>query len=138
MWYYTGDVANVTSDDILFVYGRKSRLFADKTGFIVNLDNMERIIKNIPYIHEAILVSLVKGHSIEFILGIYPDESFVESKNLGLLQLQELLNESIKPLEKAILGDHKIKLPVRIKPEEFMKTFDDKIKLYAYPAINVL
>ena len=133
--YHTGDIANVTSDGILFVYGRKKRIFADNTGFNVNLDNMERIIKNIPYIDEAILVAFVKGSSIEFTLAIYPDEAFVESKRLGLLQLQKLFEDLSKKLQRDLVGDYKITRTL-IKEKPFEKTFDGKIERHLYPAIN--
>ena len=134
LWYTTGDIANVTSDGIVYVYGRKRRLFADNTGFTINLDNMERIIKNIPYINEALLIAFVKGDSIEFTLAIHPDEAFVESKRLGLLQLHKLLMDLAKKLQRDLVGDYKI-TRVLLREDPFEKTFDGKIERHLYPAI---
>jgi len=127
MWYSSGDSAFITNDRILFVYGRKMSVYADKIfGFPIQLDNMERTIKGLPYFKEVMVYPGVAGLELSVIL----DTSFIQSKGIGLLKLQKVLKNHMKLINGGLKSYEQL---MHIETtDHFIKTYDGKIKYDSY------
>lgn len=125
--YVTSDIGFIDSNNILFVYGRKSAIHLNEFKLPTQLDRLERIIKSIPYIQDVIFLS----RGTKLILLVYPDQNFAETKGLGLLHLEELMKVYLKEIN-INLDEPAYISKLVIVTDPLIKTHDGKICRYFY------
>ena len=134
LWYHTGDCAAVLFEDLLFIYGRQQFLVQDNFGFAIHLDDMERIIKNSPFVKEALLLPYKdQTGNLAFKLAVYPDEAFAESRNMNLNDYREHLRIMVKMLNNRFVTSIDYQ---HILPEPLTKTFDNKVERHLYNTLD--
>ena len=110
-----------------FIKGRMSSIY--KLGEKeVNLDEMERAIRSLPYIEECVLVPWEKD-SINLLVRV--NQRLVEAHKLGWLKITNILDNFYKTLNMSLDG-YIILADVSISPEPMVKSFDGKIKTSLY------
>jgi long-subunit acyl-CoA synthetase (AMP-forming) len=126
--YKTGDIGFFNHDtDVLHLVGRKVATHITEFKLPMQLDELERIVKSIPYVKEALLVPK-ESH---LALLVYPDVDFAGIKGLGYLRTRELLRAYMKRIN-ANLTDTRQISKVVLMSEPLLKTPDGKICRYFY------
>lgn len=136
IWYKTGDVG-YTCNNYLFIKGRKKCEIEGVYRLPVQVDYIERMIGGNPYVKESIIIkvedegddpSKING---AFKLFVYPNVPFVESKNMGLIELKKLLDMYLEKINSELYPFERIE-SINISSEPLNKTFDGKIKRHLY------
>lgn len=95
---YTKDVGSLIPGhtNYLFVYGRTMARKIDSFGLPVQLDNLERYIRGLPYIKQCVIVQRVQRETNYFALLIEPNVSFIDAKMLNMQKVSVLLKAYVK------------------------------------------
>ena len=125
--YVTGDIGFINSSDgVMTIYGRKSAIYYNAFKLPIQLDKLERIIKTIPYIKDA-MINQIHG---KLYLVVYPNIEFGETKKLGYLRLRRLMKQYLIKINESL--DNNCYLDDIILVEEpFLKTHDGKIRRFS-------
>ena len=124
-WYKTGDIGKISgSGQYLSIYGRKNSYYK---GDDLTLDELERLIRGLPFVQESILFI----SDDELYLSVYLDRNFIESKEWGYIKSKQFLVNFRETINTEIKPDIKIK-QISISPNPFEKTFDGSIRKYLY------
>jgi hypothetical protein len=126
VWYDTRDHASV-KNGLLFIYGKIRYLIKNSNYVGSNLENIERIMKNIPYFKEVFIFE--DGNNL-YHLMVYPNNKVVEAMKYGLLDFNNL----IKPYTDLINERFGIDFLVDIKIvfHSFLKSHTGKIQKGLY------
>jgi hypothetical protein len=129
IWWDTRDHANI-KNDLLFIYG-KMRYNIDNSSTIgANFENVERIIKSVPYFKEVLIFK--DGKDMYHVL-VYPNMKSVEAIQRGLLYLSSIIKPFVGMLNENFGIDFFVDIKVMHSP--FLKSHTDKIRKGAYIAI---
>jgi len=118
----TGDHAEIVKGFTL-LKGRITSVYThgDK---IINLDEIERHIRSLPYIEECVLVPW-DNDTVNLVVRV--NQRLIEAHKLGWNEATHLLDKFYKALSNS-LEDYITLADVIISPEPFVKSFDGKIR----------
>lgn len=118
---------------VLFVYGRTINEVQNDIGLPVQLDNIERTLKAIPFIKEAVIIPILlkSGSSVEGRLIVEVNHNIVETLNLNYFKVREILKMYVSTLNKMLSDVYTIKM-LNIWTYGLHKTYNDKIVRYYY------
>jgi acyl-coenzyme A synthetase/AMP-(fatty) acid ligase len=122
----TGDQGEQIKGAIV-LKGRMSSVY-EYDGNSINLDEVERHLRSLPYIEECILVPW-EDRGVNLLATV--NQRLVEAHKMGVLETTDLLNKFYKTLS-SVMEDHIVVADVAISHEDFVKSFDGKIKVKLY------
>ena len=93
-----------------------------------NTENLERILKNVPYFKDVMILE----YENDFYILIYPDVSIVENAKIGLIDFKNF----IKPYKVLLNNKYGVDFikEIKIVFKDFVRTHDGKIKKALYSA----
>jgi long-subunit acyl-CoA synthetase (AMP-forming) len=129
-WYNTRDHATIqstTSTALIFVYGKMRYVIRSSVYAGSNLENIERIMKNVPYFKD---VFIYQSADEKYHMMIYPNIDISSTTNYGLLDLTKM----IKPYNTLINQRYGIEFisDVALSYYDFIRSHTGKILKGAY------
>lgn len=98
LWIHTGDLAVIDGDGFIYLKGRTRRLIIDKLGYKISPENSERLIQELEYVNECIVVGakLAENNTVPF--------AFVElldtADKTAIDEITELCLKNLKEYER--------------------------------------
>lgn len=123
---HTGDQGAII-DDSIFLKGRMSSVY-EYNGNSINLDEIERHLRSLPYIEECILVPW-EDKGVNLLATV--NQRLVEAHKMGVLETTDLLDKFYNTLSN-VMSDFIVVADTAISHEPFAKSFDGKIKANLY------
>jgi len=122
----TGDQGALV-DGFIVLKGRMSSIY-EYDGNMINLDEVERQLRSLPYIEECVLVPW-EDKGVNLLATV--NQRLVEAHKMGVLETTALLDKFYKTLSE-VMKDHIVVADVAIAHEPYAKSFDGKIKVSLY------
>ena len=122
----TGDQGEIVEGAII-LKGRITSVY-ERGDKKINLDEVERHIRSLPYIEECVLVPWV-DETVNLVVMV--NQRLVEAHKLGWLEATHILDKFYKTLSDS-LEEYITLADVTISPEPFYKSFDGKIRTKYY------
>jgi acyl-CoA synthetase (AMP-forming)/AMP-acid ligase II len=107
--------------------GRMSSVY-EYDGNSINLDEVERHLRSLPYIEECILVPW-EDKGVNLLVTV--NQRLIEAHKMGVLETTALLDKFYKTLSN-VMKNHIVVADVAISHEPYVKSFDGKIKTKLY------
>ncbi len=126
-WMNTGDLCTMDSDGYLYIRGRNKNMILGPSGQNIYPEEIEQKINNLPLVSESIVI---EDHGKLEAL-IYPDLDLATKEGIAVSDLEKLMNENVKQLNKELPAYSQI-ANVRMRYQEFEKTPKRSIKRYLY------
>ncbi len=126
-WLKTGDLGYLDKDGYLYIKGRSKNMILGPSGQNIYPEELEAKISALPCVQECV----VKHHDDKLIAMIYPDPESISSGKMSFDDIQKMMNEKIKVLNKELPKYEQI-TDVEITDVEFVKTPKRNIKRYLY------
>jgi long-chain acyl-CoA synthetase len=126
-WMNTGDLCTIDADGYLYIRGRNKNMILGPSGQNIYPEEIEQKINNLAMVSESIVV---ESHGKLEAL-IYPDLDLATKEGIAVPDLEKLLNDNIKLLNKELPAYSQI-AKVRVYYQEFEKTPKRSIKRYLY------
>lgn len=124
-WLRTGDLGFIDKHHNIFIKGRNKTMILGASGQNIYPEEIEDKLNN----QEGVGESIVVEREGRLVALIFPDEQL--SKRMSLEELQQLMRENIRRLNKLIPGYSQVS-DVEIKQEPFEKTPKKSIKRFLY------
>lgn len=124
-WMRTGDLGFMDKHQNIFIRGRNKTMILGASGQNIYPEEIEDKLN----VQEGVGESVIVEREGRLVALIFPDEQ--TSKHLTLAELQQLMRENIKKLNKLIPGYSQVS-DVEIKKEPFEKTPKKSIKRFLY------
>jgi len=126
-WLRTGDLGYLDKEGYLYIKGRSKNMILGPSGQNIYPEELEAKISNLPYVQECV----VKYHDEKLIAMIYPDREAMENEKLSFEDIQMIMTNNMKHLNKELPKYEQI-TSFEIVDEEFLKTPKRNIKRYLY------
>jgi len=126
-WLKTGDLGYLDKDGYLYIKGRSKNMILGPSGQNIYPEELEAKVSNLPYVQECV----VKYHDEKLIAMIYPDREAMENEKLSFENIQLLMDDNLKHLNKELPKYEQIS-SFELVDEEFSKTPKRNIKRYLY------
>ena len=133
-WFYTGDTGYFDADGFLHVAGRKKNVIVGRSGKNVFPEELEDLVKRIPYVLECVVYGNRQPDGDEEIaVTIVPNaEEFVAYAQRSFVEvtpelIDTMLNKEIRALNRKLPNYKQIRR-VEVRDTEFAKTTTQKIK----------
>jgi long-chain acyl-CoA synthetase len=126
-WLRTGDLGYLDRDGYLYIKGRSKNMILGPSGQNIYPEELEAKVSNLPYVQECV----VKYHDEKLIAMIYPDREAMENEKLSFEDIQLIMDNNMKHLNKELPKYEQI-TSFEIVDEEFLKTPKRNIKRYLY------
>lgn len=126
-WLKTGDLGTIDRNNRIFLRGRSKTMILGANGQNVFPEEIEAKLNNMPYIMESLIV--VRDNKL--VALVYPDYEAVDSTGLSSGDLETIMEENKRTLNKSVAGYETI-ASIHIYPTEFEKTPKKSIKRYLY------
>jgi long-chain acyl-CoA synthetase len=126
-WMNTGDLCTIDEDGYLYIRGRNKNMILGPSGQNIYPEEIEQKINNLALVSESIVVEA--NGKLEAL--IYPDLDLATKEGIAVPDLEKLLNDNIKLLNKELPSYSQI-AKVRLRYQEFEKTPKRSIKRYLY------
>jgi long-chain acyl-CoA synthetase len=123
----TGDLCTIDEDGYLYIRGRNKNMILGPSGQNIYPEEIEQKINNLALVSESIVVEA--NGKLEAL--IYPDLDLATKEGIAVPDLEKLLNDNIKLLNKELPSYSQI-AKVRLRYQEFEKTPKRSIKRYLY------
>lgn len=124
-WMRTGDLGFIDKRQNIFIRGRNKTMILGASGQNIYPEEIEDKLN----VQEGVSESVIVEREGRLVALIFPDEQ--TSKRLSVEELQQLMRENIKKLNKLIPGYSRVS-DVEIKQEPFEKTPKKSIKRFLY------
>ena len=124
-WLRTGDLGFIDKRQNIFIRGRNKTMILGASGQNIYPEEIEDKLN----VQEGVSESVIVEREGRLVALIFPDEQ--TSKRLSVEELQQLMRENIKKLNKLIPGYSRVS-DVEIKQEPFEKTPKKSIKRFLY------
>ncbi len=124
-WMRTGDLGYIDSHKNIFIRGRNKTMILGASGQNIYPEEIEDKLN----VQEGVGESIIVEREGRLVALIFPDEQ--TRKRLSVEELQQLMRENIKKLNKLIPGYSRVS-DVEIKQEPFEKTPKKSIKRFLY------
>ncbi len=133
-WFYTGDTGYFDADGFLHVAGRKKNVIVGRSGKNVYPEELEDLVKRIPYVLECVVYGNRRPDGDEEIaVTIVPNaEEFVAYAQRSFVEvtpelIDTMLDKEIRALNRKLPNYKQIRR-VEVRDTEFAKTTTQKIK----------
>ena len=126
-WYHTGDLGVMDAEGNIFIKGRSKNMLLGANGQNVYPEEIEDKLVSMPLVAECVVIQ--KGE--KFYGLVYPDPDKVKQLNLGVKDIEEIMEQNRKDLNKIIPGYCSL-MGIRVMKEEFEKTPKKSIKRFLY------
>lgn len=130
-WLHTGDLGHLDDSGFLFLTGRSKNMILTASGQNVYPEEIESQLNNLPCVEE----SLILEHDGKLHALVYPDVESVDRACLKGTQVETLMEENRKELNKRLPAYSQI-ARLKVLYEEFEKTPTKKIKRRLYNALG--
>ena len=124
-WLRTGDLGFIDKRQNIFIRGRNKTMILGASGQNIYPEEIEDKLN----VQEGVSESVIVEREGRLVALIFPDEQ--TSKRLSVEELQQLMRENIKKLNKLIPGYSRVS-DVEINQEPFDKTPKKSIKRFLY------
>lgn len=124
-WMRTGDLGYIDKHKNIYIRGRNKTMILGASGQNIYPEEIEDKLN----VQEGVSESIIVEREGRLVALIFPDEQM--SKRLSVEELQQLMRENIKKLNKLIPGYSRVS-DVEIKKEPFEKTPKKSIKRFLY------
>lgn len=126
-WYHTGDLGVMDARGNIFIKGRSKNMLLGANGQNVYPEEIEDKLVNMPLVAECVVIQ--KGE--KFYGLVYPDPDKVKQLGLGIKDIEEIMEQNRKDLNK-IIPHYCSLMGIRVMKEEFEKTPKKSIKRFLY------
>ena len=128
-WLHTGDLGHMDDEGFLYLTGRSKNMILSASGQNIYPEEIESRVNSLPCVEE----SLVVQHDGKLVALVYPDLESVDKACLKGRQIEDLMEENRRRLNKELPNFVRL-AEVRVMYEEFEKTPTKKIKRNLYTA----
>lgn len=126
-WLRTGDMGIIDKEGHLFIKGRSKTMILTSSGQNVYPEEIESKLNNMPFVSESIVIQ----RNAKIVALVYPDFSAMDEMGIQVAELDKIMDEQRKELNKQLAAYENI-TKVVIHPQEFEKTPKKSIKRYLY------
>ncbi len=126
-WMNTGDLVTMDNDGFLYIRGRDKNMILGPSGQNIYPEEIEMKLNNMPFVAESLVVE--KGGKL--IALIYPDLETATKEGVSMDDIEGLMRQNIKELNKDLPGYSQV-ADVKVYYQEFEKTPKRSIKRYLY------
>lgn len=126
-WMRTGDLGTLDEKGNLFIKGRNKTMLLGPSGQNIYPEEIESKLNNMPYVMESLVINADGG----LVALVYPDYETADANHVSEQQLNELMENNRKELNKLLASYEQIKR-IKLHPHEFEKTPKKSIKRYLY------
>lgn len=131
-WYHTGDLGVMDAQGNIFIKGRSKNMLLGANGQNVYPEEIEDKLVSMPLVAECVVIQ--KGE--KFYGLVYPDPDKVKQLGLGSKDIEEIMEQNRKELNK-IIPNYCSLMGIRVMKEEFEKTPKKSIKRFLYTNAEV-
>jgi long-chain acyl-CoA synthetase len=126
-WLHTGDLGIIDADNFVYIRGRCKNMLLGASGQNIYPEEMEAKLNNDPYVLECVITER-EGKLVAF---VFPDPERLEAESLDQNQLNEIMAENCKLVNKELPKYAQLGSIVLVE-KEFEKTPKRNIKRYLY------
>jgi long-chain acyl-CoA synthetase len=131
-WFHTGDLGFVDKNGWLYITGRKKNVIVTKTGKNIYPEELEEMLKNVPYVKESMVYGLEddRDEGMMVAVQIIPDMEAIENdfgKDKTETEIHDILKESLHGINETFPSYKRIRNIV-VRHDDFVKTTTKKIK----------
>lgn len=126
-WMNTGDLCTMDKDGYIYIRGRNKNMILGPSGQNIYPEEIEQKLNNMPYVAESIVID---GDG-KLVALIYPDMDQATKDGIPMDNMENIMNENIKALNKELPTYSQLS-KVKIYYQEFEKTPKRSIKRYLY------
>lgn len=126
-WMNTGDLCTMDKDGYIYIRGRNKNMILGPSGQNIYPEEIEQKLNNMPYVAESIVID---GDG-KLVALIYPDMDQATKDGIPMDNMENIMNENIKALNKELPAYSQLS-KVKIYYQEFEKTPKRSIKRYLY------
>lgn len=126
-WLKTGDLGTIDENNRIYLRGRSKTMILGASGQNIFPEEVEARLNNMPYVME----SLVVVRDGKLVALVYPDYEAMDSSGISSADLETIMDENKKNLNKMVSSYENIS-SIHIYPTEFEKTPKKSIKRYLY------
>ena len=126
-WLHTGDLGQLDKEGNIYIKGRCKTMILGPSGQNIYPEEIESLLNN----KFGVMESLVVDDNGRLKVLIFPDIETIETKKIGDVRLEEIMNHHIKEINHQLPTYMNISHFV-LHPEEFEKTPKRSIKRYLY------
>lgn len=126
-WMNTGDMGTIAPDGMISISGRSKTMILGPSGQNIYPEEIEQKINNLPYVEE----SLVIDNEGKLTVLIYPNYDEAQKKDMTKEDLQKLMEQNIREVNRSLESYSKIS-SCRLMDNEFEKTPKRSIKRFLY------
>lgn len=126
-WMNTGDLCTMDKDGYIYIRGRNKNMILGPSGQNIYPEEIEQKLNNMPYVAESIVID---GEG-KLVALIYPDMDQATKDGIPMDNMENIMNENIKTLNKELPAYSQLS-KVKIYYQEFEKTPKRSIKRYLY------
>lgn len=127
-WLNTGDICTIDGDGYIYLRGRDKNMILGPSGQNIYPEEIEQKLNNMPLVAESLVIDDGDGKLAAL---IYPDIESATAQGIPLSQLESLMHDNIKLLNKELPAYSQIRR-LKIHHEEFEKTPKRSIKRFLY------
>ena len=126
-WLKTGDLGVIDENYFIFIRGRSKNMILGPSGQNIYPEEIEAKITNLPYVSECV----VTERQEKLFAKVYPDFESMESDNISLDEIPEVMEENRKKVNSELPKYEQIS-SFELVNEEFEKTPKKNIKRFKY------
>jgi long-chain acyl-CoA synthetase len=130
-WFHTGDLGSITKKGSIVIRGRSKSMILGPSGQNIYPEEIEAKLDNLPCIMESIVVE----QNRRLVALVYPDYEKVDELHIPHTELEKIMEENRKTVNKELAAYAAISKIV-IYADEFIKTPKKSIKRYLYTAAH--
>ena len=127
-WMHTGDMGTIDADGFIYIRGRNKSMLLSASGQNIYPEEIEAKLNNMPFVMESLIIENAENKLVAF---IYPDYDAVDEAKISEEELQLIMDENRKNLNKMVASYENV-VAVQLYPNEFEKTPKKSIKRYLY------
>lgn len=131
-WYHTGDLGIIDTQGNVFIKGRSKNMLLGANGQNVYPEEIEDKLSSLPMVQECLVIA----KDNKFYALVYPDLDKVHQLNLSSNDIEEIMEQNRKELNKIIPSYCQI-MRIVVRDEEFEKTPKKSIKRFLYTDIDI-
>lgn len=126
-WMKTGDLGVIDKKGNIHIHGRSKTMILGPNGQNIYPEEIESILDNLRYVDS----SLVVLRDTSLVALIYPNHVTLKADHIPTEDVEKILNDNIKEINKELPAFSKIKT-IEVLTEDFEKTPKQSIKRFLY------
>lgn len=130
-WLHTGDMGITDADNFIYIKGRCKSMLLSSNGQNIYPEEIEAKLNNMPFVSESLILQDDSDDRKLLVALVVPDVEEMDMRGVKEEELQALMDDNIKELNK-VVGNYEKVSRFKIYPQEFEKTPKKSIKRYLY------